>query len=720
MLLDTPLTGDQRDLASTVRVSGTILLSTVSNFLDFFKVDAGRDLDVVQDEVDLPTTLSDVGCVVAAMLRPTAVSLCAGSPPRPPPVVVQPPLLEPDVPRVVLADGDRMRGVLLNLMTNAAKFTRAGAVAVRVSLSASPWHAPAPPPPSGWGGGGAPAGAAARAAPRARGAAEDPSPSPRPGAAAAVLATSSLYATSPPPLAPPPALAARSALFARAPTVAAAASPPRPSSPLAHRSLSGVEALPATVDGWAAVASRWTPPAAAPPTLPGARWLVFEVADTGVGVTPASLTTLFQDFAQGDAARAPRPRGGTGLGLAIVSRQVAALGGQVGAASKPGAGSVFWFSLPLALPSRGSRGDRDRGGESPPPLRRTASWGSKNAFSDGHMTARSGPGDAAVRRLAAVDRATTARPHAAAGPGSTSGGPRRSMSATDLDSAAWRARARASSLSSSRASADTVGGRRPRASAGDAASAGGGDSRRFSEPIRVGIVPVVGPRRGVDGRGVDGSATATPPRASPFAAAQPPATPPPPALRPRSPPAPSRAGAGRVRQSMEARRRRLDTAALHGRRVLLAEDNLINQTVATRMCASLGISVTVASNGEEAIAAVRGCGGSGRADTGGATSPTAPPFFDVILMDMSMPGVNGCDAARALRAQGCATPIVAMTANASDADRDACMAAGMDGFLSKPVLRDRLAEALLLVLTGRARFQDSDTFAAGFLAAPRA
>ena len=52
MLLDTPLTGDQRDLASTVRVSGTILLSTVSNFLDFFKVDAGRDLDVVQDEVE--------------------------------------------------------------------------------------------------------------------------------------------------------------------------------------------------------------------------------------------------------------------------------------------------------------------------------------------------------------------------------------------------------------------------------------------------------------------------------------------------------------------------------------------------------------------------------------------------------------------------------------------------------------------------------------------
>lgn len=148
---------------------------------------------------------------------------------------------------------------------------------------------------------------------------------------------------------------------------------------------------------------------------------------------------------------------------------------------------------------------------------------------------------------------------------------------------------------------------------------------------------------------------------------------------------------------MEARRRLLDTAALAGRRVLLAEDNLINQTVAKKMCASLGIAVAVANDGHEAV-----------------TLAKASPY-DAILMDMSMPGMGGCDATRALRAAGIRTPVIGFTANASTADRDACLASGMDGHLSKPVLRDRLAEALLLVLTGRAKFQDRDTFAPAFV-----
>lgn len=60
-----------------------------------------------------------------------------------------------------------------------------------------------------------------------------------------------------------------------------------------------------------------------------------------------------------------------------------------------------------------------------------------------------------------------------------------------------------------------------------------------------------------------------------------------------------------------------------------------------------------------------------------------------------------------IRRAGLDLPIVAMTANASDRDRDECLAAGMDGFLSKPVLKERLAEAILLVMSGRAQYQDS-------------
>lgn len=59
---------------------------------------------------------------------------------------------------------------------------------------------------------------------------------------------------------------------------------------------------------------------------------------------------------------------------------------------------------------------------------------------------------------------------------------------------------------------------------------------------------------------------------------------------------------------------------------------------------------------------------------------------------------------QAIRRGGISVPIVAMTANASDRDRDECLAAGMDGFLSKPVLKDRLAEAIMLVTSGRARY----------------
>lgn len=63
--------------------------------------------------------------------------------------------------------------------------------------------------------------------------------------------------------------------------------------------------------------------------------------------------------------------------------------------------------------------------------------------------------------------------------------------------------------------------------------------------------------------------------------------------------------------------------------------------------------------------------------------------------------------AQVLRRQGYTLPILAMTANASDRDRDECLNAGMDGFLSKPVLKNRLAEAIVQVISGRARYKDA-------------
>jgi CheY-like chemotaxis protein len=127
--------------------------------------------------------------------------------------------------------------------------------------------------------------------------------------------------------------------------------------------------------------------------------------------------------------------------------------------------------------------------------------------------------------------------------------------------------------------------------------------------------------------------------------------------------------------------------------VLVAEDNEINALLARSLLARLGHRPAVATNGAEAIAIWRA------AQTGGAP-------FDIVLMDVQMPGVDGIEATRQIRAaetasEGCRTPIVALTANALAEDRDACLAAGMDDFLVKPLDRERLA-AMLAELAGRA------------------
>ena len=124
----------------------------------------------------------------------------------------------------------------------------------------------------------------------------------------------------------------------------------------------------------------------------------------------------------------------------------------------------------------------------------------------------------------------------------------------------------------------------------------------------------------------------------------------------------------------------------NGLSILVAEDNEINALLARALLVKLGHRPTMAANGAAAI------------ESWLAARAAGTPY-DRVLMDLHMPGMDGLEAARRIRAieaeHDCArTPIIALTANASAEDRDACLAAGMDGFLIKPLDRERLAAAL--------------------------
>lgn len=121
---------------------------------------------------------------------------------------------------------------------------------------------------------------------------------------------------------------------------------------------------------------------------------------------------------------------------------------------------------------------------------------------------------------------------------------------------------------------------------------------------------------------------------------------------------------------------RIATAAAPGARVLLVEDNPINALLARALLSREGCEVEHAVGGAEALAAC---------ETGA---------YDLIFMDMRMPGLSGQETAQRLRADGVETPIVALTANAFEDDRHACLAAGMDDFLVKPLSPDALRGAL--------------------------
>ncbi|NVO06793.1 MAG: response regulator, partial [Rhodoferax sp.] len=130
---------------------------------------------------------------------------------------------------------------------------------------------------------------------------------------------------------------------------------------------------------------------------------------------------------------------------------------------------------------------------------------------------------------------------------------------------------------------------------------------------------------------------------------------------------------------------------LAGARILLVEDNEINQMVACEMLRGAGFAVDVAENGEIAVNQVH------------ARHADGMPY-DIVLMDMQMPVMDGVTASRLIRETYTAAdlPIVAMTANAMQADKERCLGAGMNGFVSKPINPEELWRALLSWIKPRA------------------
>jgi PAS domain S-box-containing protein len=364
----------------------------------------------------------------------------------------------------------------------------------------------------------------------------------------------------------------------------------------------------------------------------------FEVSDTGDGIAPEQLELIFQPFVQADTSTS-RKYGGTGLGLAISGELVALMGGDSGVTSERGTGSTFWFAIhfhPEAAPSN-----------SVPPPSDDELAGIGILIAD----------DNAAQRRALVELVTDWGMIAV----TADSGP---SALASLRAAASEDQPVSVALLE-RSMADEAGLILKDAIVGDPTLA-----------IAVVFLTDLGVDDSADAMTAGVSASLSKPvhreelhRSIRVALGLPvtvdtdsvPGTPPPqflPTWPPSEPPAVGSTVADRDKV-----------------RLLLAEDNLINQKVAVAMLSSAGYHVDTVLNGAEAVNAV-------------AAHP-----YDLVLMDCQMPELNGYEATaaiRALKSSGRLTPIIAMTAGARPEDRHRCLAEGMDNYLAKPVSKDAL------------------------------
>src|SRR6185312_12787359 len=382
----------------------------------------------------------------------------------------------------------------------------------------------------------------------------------------------------------------------------------------------------------------------------------FEVRDTGIGIEPETVRSLFQPFVQADSSTT-RHFGGTGLGLSIVRRLVEMMGGDVGAESEIGAGSKFWFTLPLTQV------------DTPPVSRETIAKrsGRRVLIVDDNETNRRVLATNLAHAGYDVTLASGAREalttmQLAVGGGKAFDAVLADLQMPDMDGAMLGEQINADpKLSRARVVLLTSMDRH-------------GDLRRFAQMGFAGYLSKPVKARElltcldkVLAREAHDWHVQTHPIVTSNALNE---------------------------HSMTRR---------YSGRVLLVEDNPVNQKVARRFLERLGCEVTLAENGVECIKAW---------ERGG---------FQLVLMDVQMPVMDGYTATRQIRdlERGRRrTPIVALTANAMTGQLERCLETGMDGLLTKPLAVEQLQE--MLERYGLAVGDDglSDAAAAQLLGAP--